>query len=326
MIATLKGGVGKTTLAANLAAHFAMRWHNDQRMPLRVLLVDLDFQGSLSTMTVSDERRFIQPSKANMLVSGELTGGLLRQVAEPITCSGMRAPLSIATLPAYYDLAQAENCTLIEWLLPLSDLELLGRLFRLFRLIPPKSPRSKRDVRYLLAEALLEPQVQMNFDLVLIDAPPRLTTAHIQAMCASTHLLVPTILDGLSVDAVARYIEQVAIHKLGPEGDGRSTICPQIAPLGVVCTMVPNNGRDLSGDINLLTLGLEASRRLRSQVLPQECFIRQRPLYRESAGSVIAYAAPSNDAAHRDLREEVDRLGDHIAPLMGAPGRGWVRT
>jgi chromosome partitioning protein len=320
MIATLKGGVGKTTLAGSLAAHFAMRWRNSERMTLRVLLVDLDFQGSLSTMTVADERRFVQPSKANMLISGELGDGLVRQVAEPVTSPGMRAPLSIATLPAYYDLAQAENRTLIEWLLPLSDLDLLGRLFRLFRLLPPKPPRSKRDVRYLLAEAFLDPQVQTNFDLVIIDAPPRLTTAHVQAMCASTHLLIPTILDGLSGDAVARYIDQIASHKLGPDGDARSVICPQITPLGVACTMVPNNRRDLSGDINLLSQRLAAAR-LNTQVLPQECFIHHRPLYRESAGSLIAYAAPSEAADYRELREEVDSLGDHIAPLMGAAGR-----
>jgi len=276
-------------------------------------------------MTVADDRRFVQPSKANMLVSGELGDGLLRQVAEPITSPGMRVPLTIATVPAYYDLAQAENRTLIEWLLPLSDHDLLTRLFRLLRLLPPKPPRSERDVRYLLAEALLDPQVQANFDLVIIDAPPRLTTAHVQAMCASTHLLVPTILDSLSGDAVARYVDQIAIHKLGPEGDARSVICPQISPLGVVCTMVPTAPRDLTGDINLLAQSLAAAR-LNTQVLPQECFIRHRSLYRESAGNLIAYAATSEAAAHRALRDEVDQLGDHIAPMMGAPGRGWVRT
>jgi chromosome partitioning protein len=325
MIATLKGGVGKTTLAGSLAAHFAMRWRSADGKPLRVLIVDLDFQGSLSTMTVSDDKRFVQPSKANMLISGDLGDGLLRQVAEPISSRGMRVPLSISTVPAYYDLAQAENRTLIEWLLPLSDLDLLAHLFRLFRLLPPKPPRSTRDVRYLLADAMLHPQVQSNFDIVIIDAPPRLTTAHVQALCASTHLLVPTILDGLSGDAVASYIDQVATHKLGLAGDACTAICPQITPLGVVCTMVPNNRRDLSGDINVLSARLAAAR-LNTKMLAAECFIRQRPVYRECAGSLIAYAAVSDAIEYRELREEVDRLGDYIAPLLGAAGRGWVRT
>jgi chromosome partitioning protein len=323
MIATLKGGVGKTTLSGSLAAHYALRWNNRNGGPVRVLLVDLDFQGSLSTMTVAD-KRFSQPSKANQLVSGDLGRGLLRHVAEPISQVGMRMPLTIATIPAYYDLAQAENRALIEWLLPLSDRDLLARLLRLLKLRSDEPPRSNQDVRYLLADALLHPEIKENFDLVIIDAPPRLTTSHIQAMCAATHLLIPTILDGLSGDAVARYIDQVAIHRDGPEGDARSKICPHIQLVGVVCTMVPNNARDLSGDINSLEHTLAAPR-IRTHVLPQSCFIRQRPPYRDAAGRLIAYAAQSEAKDFRDLREEVDALGDEIADRIGAVARGWVR-
>ncbi|MCF0234719.1 MAG: AAA family ATPase, partial [Thermoguttaceae bacterium] len=53
----LKGGVGKTTLSANLAAAFASGNYGKGltgARPLRVLVVDLDFQGSLSRRCVNN--------------------------------------------------------------------------------------------------------------------------------------------------------------------------------------------------------------------------------------------------------------------------------
>ena len=180
-----------------------------------------------------------------------------------------------------------------------------------------KPVRSTKDVRYFLAEfSLLDPHVQQNFDLIIIDAPPRLTTSHIQAMCASTHLLIPTILDGLSSDAVARYLDQVATHKLGLVGDLRTAICPYLRPIGVVCTLLPNNHADLTGRLNVLHARIAAGR-LVPNIFPERCFIRQRPPYREHAGERIAYASLSNDHHHMDLRTEVDMLGDEIAPALG---------
>ena len=179
-------------------------------------------------------------------------------------------------------------------------------------------------MRYLLAEALLDPQVQANFDLIIIDAPPRLTTSHLQAMCASTHLLIPTVLDGLAGDLVARYLDQVAIHKLGLPGDASRAICPHLQPIGVVCTLLPNNNRNLSGPLNVLRERIAAAR-LNPDILPEACFIRQRPPYRDCAGEKIAYAATANNEDYRDLREEVDRLGDLLAPWLGAIARGWAR-
>jgi hypothetical protein len=88
--------------------------------------------------------------------------------------------------------------------------------------------------------------------------------------------------------------------------------------------MVPNNTRDLSGEINALEHRLAAPR-IRTHVLPQNCFIRQRPPYRDAAGRLIAYAAQSDAKDFRDLREEVDALGDEIADRIGAVARGWVR-
>jgi chromosome partitioning protein len=328
MIGATKGGVGKTSLAGSLAAYFAIQWTQRRQnpnadKPLRVLVIDQDFQGSFSTMTVDLNERYEQPSKANRLVSGELAGGRVWQEAARITQSGMLQNLSIWTIPAYYDLAQAENRMLVEWLLPLSEHRFLVRLLRLFGVPQTSSPRSRKDLRYLLAEALLHPQVQTNFDLVIIDSPPRLTPSHIQAMCASTHLLIPTILDGLSADAVARYLDQVATHRRGPPGDTSRAICPYLQPIGVVCTLVPNDRSNLEGPLRELNQRIAAAP-LRPDIVPEECFIRRRLLYREYAGERIAYAALSNDEDHRKLREEVDRLGVWLAPRLGAQLRGWT--
>jgi cellulose biosynthesis protein BcsQ len=51
------------------------------------------------------------------------------------------------------------------------------------------------------------------FDLVLIDAPPRLTAGTVNAFCASTHLLVPTIYDLLSAEAVGTFLNGAEVLK-----------------------------------------------------------------------------------------------------------------
>jgi chromosome partitioning protein len=51
-IANLKGGVGKTTIAANLVAYFSEQRRRDGS-PLKILVIDLDYQGSLSVMLLS---------------------------------------------------------------------------------------------------------------------------------------------------------------------------------------------------------------------------------------------------------------------------------
>jgi cellulose biosynthesis protein BcsQ len=213
---------------------------------------------------------------------------------------------------------------LIEWLLPLSDEGLLKRLLRLFKIRDSEIPESNRDLRYLLAEAVLDPQVQSNFDVIIIDSPPRLTTSHIQAMCASTHLLVPTILDGLTSDAVGRYLDQVAVHKLGALGESGSAICPHLQALGVVVTLLPITTANLEGRLNVLGERISAAR-LKPEIVPQACFIRQRTPYRDCAGERLAYAADVDNQAYRDLRDEVDMLGDWLGPRLGSVPRGWRR-
>lgn len=85
-----------------------------------------------------------------------------------------------------------------------------------------------RDVRYLAAEFVHSEVVQKEFDIILFDNPPRLTTAAVQALAASKYLLIPTVLDGLSVRAVQKFLEQIDIN---------FGLWPSLRMAGVVGTM-----------------------------------------------------------------------------------------
>jgi chromosome partitioning protein len=85
------------------------------------------------------------------------------------------------------------------------------------------------DGRYRLAKLLLDEDVANTFDIVLIDAPPRLTAGTINALCASTHLLIPTVFDKLSAEAVGTFLNGVQVLK--------SHLNPMIGLLGVVGTL-----------------------------------------------------------------------------------------
>ena len=294
-IANLKGGVGKTTLAANIGAFLS----DDTRWNKRVLLVDLDFQGSLSSMVLPDDERWLPPrgqdSLASRVISGDLEPGILVSCAK---ASQHQPRLKIIT--AHYDLAQAENRLLIEWLLKcrnrtepsvrkaLGDL-MYGKLFK------------KYDVRYNLADVLHSEAVREAFDLIIIDCPPRLTTGTVQALCASSHLLIPTILDRPSADAVIKFCEQV-------EGLKAAQICPNIKILGVTGSKYLATRVATRQTIQLLSDRL-AELRAGYGLLPSQLFFPQSAAMVRDAADGIAYFV-MNDGDAANARTAIDPAPD----------------
>jgi chromosome partitioning protein len=190
--------------------------------------------------------------------------------------------LRLRVVPGYYDLAQAENRLLIEWLFNEDYI----------------------DIRYQLARILHDPIVQTNFSRVIIDAPPRLTTACVQGLCAATHVIIPTVLDRLSGEAVGTYLGQIETLK-------SAKVCPYIKYGGVVgyrSGQAIAHVQDAEDSIRdaLRLHGLDENLYLAKAV------VKHSPLLAESAGQLIGTArtGPRSDVAA--LRAMYQRVGDAI--------------
>lgn len=303
-IANLKGGVGKTTLAANLGAYFA------RDGGLRVLMIDLDFQGSLSSMAFPQDVDWVprpgESSPATQLISGDVEPNEVRGKARVVDIADTgRGSLSVIT--AFYDLAQADNRILVEWFLkprwrtPKNILHVVADFLR------GKLLRSA-DIRYTLAELLHSKAVRDAYDLVIIDCPPRLTTSEVQAFCACTHLLIPTIFDRPSSEAVVTFHDQVETLK-------REGICPHLKYVGVVGSKWR---RDLIAGQRALEVTRSALARRGSnlEILPEENFFAQSTALVNDADQGIAYLEMDRRAAARD---GIVKLARTIVAKMGLP-------
>lgn len=287
-IANLKGGVGKTTLTAHLARFYA-------KQGKRVLAIDLDYQGSLSSLAAQGQEHI---SRVSQFVLGNRTGDVVSEIAWPM----QNGPEEARLLTSTYELARVENQAMVHWL----------------------TRREERDTRYFLAEILHSKPVQDKYDIILIDAAPRITTGTIQALCASTHALIPTKLDTLSASAVAYFVSQLLSMK---------TLWPYLNIAGVVGTMTQHDiGRKTSTPYDLDALIdyerealLQMQENIRSRyqavshpqpanlILPYTTFIpAKRAIARLSSGG--APAGRQVPAGARKLIEEIfERLGRELA-------------
>jgi chromosome partitioning protein len=171
----LKGGVGKTTLAANFAAYLSHKRHKP------VLLVDLDYQGSLSNMLMLAIEREEVESRVDWLFDEVADLATLDRAAIHLVPKLCQAWL----VPANYTFAQLENRLLLHWMLQRD-----GAV----------------DVRYRLAHALLRPEVRRKYAAIIFDMPPRMTLGALNALVASHTFVVPTVLDKLSAEAVGQFL------------------------------------------------------------------------------------------------------------------------
>lgn len=188
-IGNLKGGVGKTTICTNFAAYLS------ERLRKSVLIVDLDYQGSLSTMALrAVGREEMATSRIETLFAATANLETLQNARVQLVPreAGKHSIISQGWLvPSGSTFSQLENQLLFDWLL---------------------DDKEDIDVRYRLAHLLLNPSVQREYDVILFDLPPRMTLGSINALVASHSFFVPTLLDGLSIAGIPQLLTQV--HQL----------------------------------------------------------------------------------------------------------------
>ncbi|HEY8474364.1 MAG TPA: ParA family protein [Natronosporangium sp.] len=189
-----KGGVGKTTLTANIGAELAYRGRT-------VLLIDLDPQASLTFS-------FFQPEVWAEELADDHT--ILQWFGSMLTPGGSQEPLRkyVLTPPVINEIVRrqgegrldliASNLDLIE-----VDLEFAAQLGG--SRFQHGSPRYL-ELHRVLADALADPAFD-EYDLVLIDCPPNFAMVTRTAIVASEHLLVPAKPDYLSTLGIS-YLRQ----------------------------------------------------------------------------------------------------------------------
>jgi len=202
-VGNLKGGVGKTTIVANLALSLV-------RAGLRVLAIDLDFQASLSIALPS-----------NIVPRREITDGGIHVLLSENYDMFHDSQVTAMGLPPF------TNLRLVRTSLELADIE--DKLFAAFIL-----GEREKDARLTLARKLADPRLARDFDIVLIDTPPRLTIAAINALCASTHVLVPTSLTSMSRSGAVTFVHYLT--------EFRKKLCPSLNLLGVLATFTTARG------------------------------------------------------------------------------------
>ena len=198
----MKGGVGKTTLAVNLA------WYLHQKEPANVLLIDLDPQFN-ATQYVMDYKTFENHRKK----AGTIADLLVDQPKLDLKTKKIKKNPS----SALHKIKQTGS----------KRLDLLPAELQLAWVV--KNP-AQMDFRL---EKLLE-KLRPNYDYIIIDCAPTDSVLTTMALTASDYLLIPMRPDRFSILGFANLIETIKIFRSNCPDPHKVQV------LGVVFTQVTN--------------------------------------------------------------------------------------
>ena len=223
-----KGGVGKTTLTANLGAELAFRG-------MRIMLLDMDAQCSLTFS-------FVTPDQWQ----SELGGGsgdadkTIKSWFDGIIDPDREAPdlddLVALDLKVNDSIEGNGRLGLIPSHLGLINVD-LDLAYMLSGVPPGRMERQRARVYGRLRDPLRDYATAAGYDLVLIDCPPNFNIVTKNAIMASDNILIPAKPDYLSTLGIDYLIRNLGkLEEEFNQGSADIPVRPEI--LGVVFTMI----------------------------------------------------------------------------------------
>lgn len=258
-VVNFKGGSGKTTTSAHLAQRLAFKGY-------RVLAIDLDPQASMSAL------HGIQP-ELDLMEGGTLYDAV--RYDDPVPISEVIRKTYIRGLdliPGNLELMEFEHET------------------------PAAIQRGGARAFFARVRDALD-SVESDYDVVVIDCPPALGLLTVNALVASSHLLIPIQSSYFALEGTDDLLE--TIEKV------RSRANPNLRILGVVITMHDRRtalARDIRSQIDKV-FGNKVFR----TVITKSVRLEESPAYKES---IFKFAPESSGATeyYRLCEEVMDRV------------------
>lgn len=226
-IINFKGGVGKTTLAVQLAAGLA-RYHK----PSRVLAIDMDHQSSLSILCLGG------PGWDSVVKSGKVIDQLFDSFGGSAQPPGNDIRYQTRFKETLYS-----NLHIVPATLRLDDIEI--SLTSAQQGDPIKSEWNKRT---LIARWLEESGVDNMYDYIIFDCPPATKIVSQNAIAASHGYIIPVVPEAV-MERGAPHLQNMVktgiddrLAALAKFGDPRPLFVPETKLVGVVITRIKSAG------------------------------------------------------------------------------------
>ena len=244
-IINYKGGVGKTTLTANIAMCLAMQGK-------KVLAIDLDPQTNLTFSFIDTDNwqtNYAQTQTLKNWFEDTLQNKRKKTTFQDLIISAPNRFSSLDIISSHIDLVDI-------------DIELSSSLFSIAYYnewaVSSKRPRTKKEEykqRYIKTYTYISKEIQKlknSYDFIIFDCPPNFSAVTQNAIVASDYYLIPSKMDYMSTLGINQLRKRVATLEQEFFKISKTKINPQF--LGIIPTMVSiKNGNIQSTQQNYIT-------------------------------------------------------------------------